>query len=238
MSSNSKQQTTMVAVAGAVLCGGRSRRMGQPKEWLDFGGVSLLERVVAHMAAVAQPLVVVAAPEQSLPPLPAERYGEVRLVRDPVPDQGPLLGLIAAWRALPAEAEALLAMAVDLPLVRVQVLRGLLGYLETVSEETDAVVPQVAGRWQPLLAVYRRRSLPVLERLYAAGVRRLQQVCDTLQVQAVPPDQLRRWDPELHCLCNVNTPEEYTAARHYWEQMQTAPDRCETRSAAASYTGS
>src|SRR5438309_1987872 len=65
-------------VGGIVLCGGQSSRMGRPKAWLPIAGELMLPRVVRLLSQVVAPVVVVAAPEQDVPPLPAE----VTLVRD------------------------------------------------------------------------------------------------------------------------------------------------------------
>ena len=65
-----------------ILCGGRSSRMGLPKLSLPFGPELMLPRVVrlvrAGLGLAATPIVVVAAPDQELPPLPVD----VRVVRD------------------------------------------------------------------------------------------------------------------------------------------------------------
>ena len=50
-------------VAGIVLRGGQSRRMGQPKAWLPFGGETMLARVVRILGGVVDPIVVVASPD-------------------------------------------------------------------------------------------------------------------------------------------------------------------------------
>ena len=83
-------------LGAVVLCGGESRRMGQPKAWLEFGPERLLERVVRLVGTVARPIVVVAAPGQDLPPLPSH----VSIVRDEVSGRGPLQGLAAGFAAL------------------------------------------------------------------------------------------------------------------------------------------
>src|SRR5579875_1511202 len=85
-----------------VLCGGESRRMGRPKAWLPFGPERLLQRVVRLVGAVARPIVVVAAPGQDLPDLPAE----VGIVRDPVAGRGPLAGLAAGLAAFAGRADS------------------------------------------------------------------------------------------------------------------------------------
>lgn len=90
MSSASKAEMTVrMNSAGIILCGGQSKRMGQPKAWLPFLGERMLPRVVRLLGQVVAPLVVVAAPDQELPPLPAE----VTVVRDEEKGWGPLMGL-------------------------------------------------------------------------------------------------------------------------------------------------
>src|SRR5438034_1928815 len=86
----------MESVGGVVLCGGRSQRMGRPKAWLPFGGELMLPRVVRLLGQVVQPIVVVAAPEQDVPPVPPD----VAIVRDEGRGRGPLQGLAAGLAAL------------------------------------------------------------------------------------------------------------------------------------------
>src|SRR5687767_7326289 len=82
---------------GIVLCGGKSTRMGRPKLSLPFGPESMLERVVRLLFSVVQPIVVVAAPNQELPPLARG----IKVVRDDRESRGPLEGLRAGLSALP-----------------------------------------------------------------------------------------------------------------------------------------
>src|SRR5256885_15180752 len=92
----------MAHVAGIVLCGGQSSRMGRPKAWLPFAGEIMLPRVVRLLSEVVAPIVVVAAPGQDVPPLPPE----VDVVRDPERGRGPLQGLAAGLAALKGKADA------------------------------------------------------------------------------------------------------------------------------------
>src|SRR5438128_4376608 len=87
---------------GIILCGGQSKRMGRPKAWLPFGGETMLPRVVRLLSQVVAPVVVVAAPGQDLPALPAG----VAVVRDEERGRGPLQGLAAGLKALQGQAEA------------------------------------------------------------------------------------------------------------------------------------
>lgn len=72
--------------------------MGRPKAWLELGDETLLHRVARVLAASCPVVVVVASPEQSLPPLPD---GVVR-VDDPaeLAGGGPLVGALTGMNAL------------------------------------------------------------------------------------------------------------------------------------------
>jgi len=216
------------STAGILLCGGQSRRMGQPKEWLDFGGVTLWEHMLRQLLGAVQQVVVVAAPEQALPPLPPTWQSWVRVVRDPLPYPGPLVGLLTGWLALPATVEEVLALAVDLPGVRPPLLRQLLHWLHE-EPTVDAVIPQRTDHWQPLLAAYRRSALPQVQTLVDHGHRRMQDLVQTLRVRPVTPEMLRSIDPTVRCLDNLNTPADYAGAlaRFLSEAPHEAtPGRC------------
>src|SRR5204862_259863 len=98
-------------VGGIVLCGGQSSRMGRPKAWLPFAGELMLPRVVRLLSEAVQPIVVVAAPEQEVPPLPTD----VLIVRDEEKGRGPLQGLAAGLQALQGRADAAYLSSCDVP---------------------------------------------------------------------------------------------------------------------------
>ena len=95
-------------VGGVILCGGQSKRMGRPKAWLPFGDETMLQRVVRILREVVEPVVVVAAPNQDVPALPAG----VEIVHDEVEGKGPLAGLAAGLAALEGKADAVLAASI------------------------------------------------------------------------------------------------------------------------------
>ena len=194
-----------------VLCGGRSSRMGSPKAWLPFAGEPMLARVVRILREVVGPVVVVAAPDQLVPPLP----DPVRLVRDPVEGLGPLAGLAVGLQALAGggRCESAYLSSCDVPLLRPAFVRHLLS-LQTA--EIDAVVPVAAEYYHPLAAVYRVELAGLATELVAAGQRRPLALLEHARLQGrvcrVPVDHLRSVDPELDSLVNLNTPADYQAA--------------------------
>src|SRR5947207_1339844 len=98
---------------GIILAGGKSTRMGSSKALLAFGAETMLQRVVRLLGTVVSPIVVVAAPQQSLPELPAD----VTVTRDEQEGRGPLEGLRAGLKALPETVEMAYVTSCDVPLL-------------------------------------------------------------------------------------------------------------------------
>ena len=80
-----------------------------------------------------------------------------------------------------------------------------------LAGEVDAVVPRLDSEPQGVCAVYDRGLAPRIERLLAAGERRLKMLLAASKVRYVTPDELRPVDPELRSFRNINTPAEYRA---------------------------
>lgn len=191
--------------AALILCGGMSRRMGRPKALLPFGDEVLLQRIVRLLAPVATPIVVVAAPDQALPALPAD----VLLARDPISGRGPLQGLAAGLNALPDSADLVFATAVDAPFLRPAWIARLVEH----SANADIVIPDIGGYRHPLATLYRRATvLPAVDRLLDAGQLRLLSLCDTVRTVVLNESHFRDIDSHLSTIQNLNTPDDYAQA--------------------------
>lgn len=192
-------------VGAIVLCGGRSRRMGEPKEWLPFGPERLLRRVVRLVGAQVDRVVVVAAAGQELPGLPAS----VAIVRDEVADQGPLHGLATGLAALPDAVELAYLAAVDAPFLQ----PGWVDALVALADGFDLILPEADGRLHPASALYRLGpTLAAARRLLAAGQSRLLDLRDVLAPRVVDAAELAAVDPAGDSLRNMNTPDDYRRA--------------------------
>jgi len=192
------------AAGGIVLCGGRSTRMGFAKAWLPFGPDLMLPRVVRTLGEAVGPRVVVAAPEQSLPPLPED----VRVVRDARPDRGPLEGLHAGLTALRGRVELVFVTSCDAPLLAPNFVRRV---LESATG-FEIAVPWIDGHWQPLAGAYRVSVAEALAELLAADQLRVAGLFDRVATRRITREELLSADPELRSLRNLNRPEDYFAA--------------------------
>jgi molybdenum cofactor guanylyltransferase len=203
----------MTQIAGIVLAGGRSSRMGTPKAALEWHGSTLLRRVVGVVGrSVDGPVVVVRAPGQQLPELP----DGVELVDDAREGRGPLQGLAAGLGAVRDRAAAAYASSTDVPLLHPRFIHRVLAALD---DDVDVVLPEVGGFRHPLAALYRTELVDVVERLIAEDQMRPAFLFEACRVRRLDGDAfladpvLATLDPDLDSVLNLNEPSDYEAAR-------------------------
>lgn len=207
-------------LSGLINAGGNSTRMGVHKALLTVpvSGRALLEHVAATMAEVVDGPIFVAANHPPVQEL-ARQLPRVTVVADDAPGQGPLAGIAAGLALAP---DWMLALACDMPLLRVEMLRYLVDLCGQPREEGaglpgapwDVVVPVVDGRAETLCAVYHRRCLSVIQAMLRHGNLRIRDLFAQVNVRFVAEDELRRVDPNLQSFTNANTPQEWAAIRH------------------------
>jgi molybdopterin-guanine dinucleotide biosynthesis protein A len=178
--------------------------MGTPKATLPFGSETMLQRVVRLLSAAVSPIVVVAARDQSLPPLPAS----ISITRDEREAKGPLEGIRAGLSALPQSIDAAYITSCDVPLLVPAFVERMIDLLG----DHDIAVMEIDGFAHPLSAIYRRDTLPHVESLLAADRLRPVFLFDAVRTRRVKPEEMTIVDPQLRTLRNLNTPEEYRAA--------------------------
>ena len=189
---------------GIVLCGGLSSRMGTSKAMLPFGPETMLQRVVRLLGTVVSPIVVVAAEAQPLPELPEGTL----VTRDEREARGPLEGIRAGLKALPAHVDAAYITSCDVPLL----VPGFVQQMIALAEGYDIAVTEIDGFAHPLSAIYRRAALPHAEALLENDQLRVSHLFTRVRTRRVPASELTVADPELQTLQNLNTKEDYAAA--------------------------
>jgi molybdopterin-guanine dinucleotide biosynthesis protein A len=193
--------------------------MGLPKATLPFGDELLLPRVVRLLSSVVAPMVVVAAPDQVLPPLPEG----VTVARDDRQGRGPLEGLLAGLNAIAPHADAAYVTSCDVPLLVPEFVSAMIqrlggsavpAGLGVVGESQPPMIAvPVEGEFHhPLAAVYRTGVTGVIAELLAADQLRPVFLFDRVATCRVPVEDLRSVDPRLDTLRNLNRPEDYLAA--------------------------
>ena len=194
-------------MAGIVLTGGRSRRMGRDKCAIVLDGRTLLQRVVDALDGAVDELLVVGSPGRS--PLEVHSTRPLRALADPEPHGGPLVGIATGLAATTAPVAVIVAC--DLPYLAPPLLRLLAA---RAGAGARLVVPLRGGEPQLLCAAWRREALDtVRDHLEDAGDRAVAGVLDDLDAELLPPEAYAAADPDGRSFVNLNTPEQLAAER-------------------------
>jgi molybdopterin-guanine dinucleotide biosynthesis protein A len=190
------------AWSGVLLAGGASRRFGADKLVAPFAGVPLFLHPLRALAAVCDEVIVVMAPEHPALPLPADVRG-VRIVRDPVAYEGPLVGLRTGLAAA-AAANALVAAA-DMGRLRPAILGLLRDRLVEGGHAAVALADAEGLRPLPLAIQVPIASAKAAE-LVERGERRLRELVVGLGAATVAESDWALVDPRGDWRLDVDAP--------------------------------
>ncbi len=192
-----------MSISAIVLAGGESRRLGTRKHLLQFGGQTLVQIIVDRLSQVTDDIIIVASPREA----PELGVPGARVIADDIPGRGPLSGLHAGLRA--ANSDRALLVAGDMPFLSVPLLH----HLSQLGPTADAVVPEIAGDVEPLLAVYARTCLPAVEELLTRDGASMRDLLQRVDTSLVPEHEVRSFDPGGLSWFNLNTAEDVDRAR-------------------------
>ena len=196
-------RSSLPAASGIVLGGGRSSRFDGDKLAALYRGRPLIDHAVLALAEVTTEVLVLLPPVGE-PPLSADllRNSRVRVVRDPEPYGGPLVGLLAGLERV-GEPLALVVGA-DMPSLAVPVLAAMLRALD--NSEQSLVALDFRGRVEPLpLAIRVGSATALVRRLLGAGERSLRSLLASAGAARLPEIDWRPLDPAAKTLTDVDT---------------------------------
>jgi len=188
---------------GAILAGGRSRRLGgRNKAALKIGDATVLDRQLARLRGVVDRTIIVAGDAAPF------AWTGLPVIPDLRPGDGALGALRTAIHA--AQTDRTLVMACDMPFVT----EALLGYLVDAGRAADIAIPRTRRGYEPLCATYSRRCADEMARLIAERRFKLSEVAliPGLIIRELGPDELRPFGPEELLFFNINTSDDYARA--------------------------
>jgi len=177
----------------ALLVGGGSSRMGEPKSMLKYRGSPLIVHIYRELEPLFSEVLLSVSGDESVP----VELETAKIVHDRVPGSGPIAGIAASLAA--ARYETVFVTACDIPTIHPGLIAGMLDS----AAHCDVVVPRTAGSLiEPLHAVYKKHLLPKVIELIDSGERRIRMLYD--RVDTCYNDLETGQE-----LTNINTPEEY-----------------------------
>ena len=187
--------TSLPAVNGLVLAGGKSTRMGHDKGLIEFHGQPQREYAAKILESVCEQVYISCRPEQM--------EGIANPIVDSFSELGPYGGILSAFRKNPNTAW--LTVACDLPFLDESILKYLIenrnsSKLATCFMDSDNQFPE------PLITVWEPRAYPQLLKYLSLGYSCPRKVLINSEVQTLQV-------PNLNALTNVNSQEDLEKAR-------------------------
>ncbi|MDD4767896.1 MAG: molybdenum cofactor guanylyltransferase [Desulfotomaculaceae bacterium] len=191
----------MADVAGVILAGGKSRRMGTDKAFLTVGRDAMIERAAAELGKVFPEILISGGDEET-----GARLG-LKVVPDLIKGWGPLSGIHASLKA--ARSRKCLFVPCDMPFLSAELANIMAG----LSDGYDVTVPQHGDYLQPLFAVYDKNCIPAVEEALRDGRHKVVDFYPRVRVKYVSEIILRAAADIDTVFFNVNTPLDLEKAR-------------------------
>lgn len=145
-----------INICGGILAGGKSSRMGTDKGLQAFNGKSLVVYSIETLKPFCSEFLI------SSNNISYHQF-KFPLVKDVIPDCGPLGGLLSLLKK--TGKEYLFVLACDMPYVTSETIKSLLEGIGT----TECVVPKIGDKIEPLCAIYSKALIPKIEKQIATG---------------------------------------------------------------------
>lgn len=196
-------------MAGIILAGGLSTRLGQDKAFVRLNSETLIEMVISTLKNVVKQIIIVANEPEKF-----EHFvsSDTEVVQDRVPYQGPLGGILAGLEASPDFHN--LVSSCDTPFLR----KELCHYLLSQADDFDVVVPTIDSRIKPLPAIYSKNCSMFARESLEKKTFRIISFFPKVKVKPIETDILRGYDPELVSFLNVNTEEDLKKAKEIYRR--------------------
>ena len=194
-------------VAGFILVGGASSRMGVNKALLEISGASLLHRTARLLQPLVTDVTVIGPPEF---------YSQMglRILPDDRPGLGPLGGIATALRV--SSSPWNLIVGCDLPYLTGEWLHFLLR--RALASSADALLPETARGPEPLCAIYNRRCLASILAAIERNNLKITQGLSACVVESIPQAEWKAFDSGGRLFKNMNVPADYEEARAFFER--------------------
>ena len=197
---------------GFLQAGGGSKRFGSDKAMVELAGKTMLQRTAELLSGVCDEVSIVAA---------HGKYTNLSwpVISDRWPGEGPLGGILTALstiRSAEANKSWALILSCDMPFLN----REFLAYLcERASvSRNQVVVPESASGLEPLCACWNINAYSTVRAGFDGGVRKVSDAMRRLSMEVLDEPVWKRFDSEGRLFWNMNTPDDYEAARRILKQ--------------------
>jgi molybdopterin-guanine dinucleotide biosynthesis protein A len=188
---------------GVILAGGKNSRLpGKRKAFQKVGNSMILENISAMFASLFKEIIIVVNEPGEFADL------DMSIVTDIIPSKCALAGLHAGL--FYASFPYAYVTACDTPFVNQLVVEHIVGQIEPGY---DVIVPRTDDGLEALSAVYSKDCIPLIEDNLEKNIFMIKKFFRKKKVKEIPVEQLKKIDPQMQFIFNVNTPEDLKKAQ-------------------------
>lgn len=201
--------------SAVILAGGKSRRMGFDKQFLQIKNHYLLCHHGEQLASLFEQIIVVT----NTPEL--YRDTPFVLVSDEICNKGPLGGIHIGLKT--ANSRQVYFLACDMPNINLAYIRFM---QQRVQDTTASACITRFGDWiEPFNAFYARDLVPAIADYLGRGHHSLFQFLKERDTHYVSEAEARRYSPDWQMFLNLNTREDFESWRNNGPDLGCNPPR-------------
>ncbi len=176
-----------------LLCGGKSRRMGQDKGSMNLNGKPMIVHVIENIIEIADEIIVVLRDKNQVDDY-NKIFDELQLNRsklhisiDILEDKGPLAGILTGLENILSDRA--MVVPCDSPFVSEYFIKKM--FLYSNESDFDAFVPKWSdGKLEPLHSIYKKDSRSNIIKLLKEDIRDVKSLIRELNVKYIDVDSL------------------------------------------------
>ena len=195
-----KRSKNILPLSVAILVGGKSSRMGEPKAWLEIENKPIINRTIEIANRITNELIIVSSEDYK----PFDTL-KTKIVTDQIKGKGPLMAIFTALQSI--SNSHCLILACDLPFITERILIE----MGRKIGSHDAVVPLTNNGFEPLCAIYAQSCSSPIESRINQNKLSVHRMFSELNIY--PFTEWSRFDPSGNIFLNMNTQDDYQKVR-------------------------
>ncbi len=193
---------------GIILAGGKGKRFGLPKAFLEIDGKRVIELILSTFSEIfPKTFVITGNYDIAIGTIP-----NVTTVKDIYQGLGPIGGLLTGLRH--ANTEWIFMTGCDYPFLKREIIEFII-QKAVEHPENDIVIPFIDGHYQVLHAAYRKSITPIVEMRVSQkrySIKSMLKFTD-VKILTISENEIKQIDPQLASFININTPEDIARKR-------------------------
>lgn len=185
-------------ITGVILSGGKSSRMGANKSFLKLGEMTIIEHIIKQMKSNFSELFLITNSQNEYNSFKLPMYEDIYKWKVP------LAGIHSGLHY--SSNQKIFVISCDVPLMNTEMIQ----YIAEYKSNKPVKFCVAAGYHQPLVGVYDKQLIPVIEKFFIInGVsdKSFHQFLKHVDTEIIRPEGLSFYNDEI--FFNVNKPEDY-----------------------------